>query len=1208
MSDSSEENAPIGKMALKAPVGVAIKRSVGVKKPVLGAAFQASAAPAPITGTVRPSIATAVTRPAAAPTEVALAPTEAAPAPTEAALAPTEAAPAPTEVAAAAAVPVLVVEEAPAETKSADSDSESESKSADEDREARAKMEALRREARKRVKLNALPPATPTPAIKPEEIIRYIPTTGVQIAKTIRSKEPSDILPPPIEVGPEDLVYRPISAGTFRDFIVQTFIDYGPSRLAFAENEALRKAGAEPKVKEINREACKTFDPSKVETFYYQKFVRDYLARQGPYRGLLVYHGLGTGKTCTSIAAAEALYWGGMKKIFILTPATLSNNYRRELGKCGFFPLKENNYWEFLPVRDIAKTKSLEFYWLTETFGLPEELVVQQGGAWVPNPKKPSNWDTLAADAKASIRAQQKVHMAHRFKFIHYNGASPKVLADIAREAARSGKGAFDNHVVIIDEVHNLVRTINSAKVGGNDIGKTMRTIEPREPTWSMKLDIDRPGYKYPRTYILYRMLQNAVGAKIVALSATPMINYSQELAILMNMVGGEQRVVELSLKGMDRSPAAAKRLVEWAEREPTIDYFKIEESSADRSATVLTITPVPFMYAKVVGDNAALRGFVRITPGEKPSLFLKETGHERPAVYDERVGIENSRERRPDLWAVHLLKELEKAGLMPAGKAAAAETEIAAGKPATAFRVLTMPLLPEDGDEFVANFVDRNTLKIKNGNALRSRAMGLVSFYRGGSEEFMPRTGRNEILEIPMTDYMFQEYTRVRKAEIEAESPSEREEEGGAAAGGRGALTRAEQDLYTLATKSVQTGFLAGSRAACNWVFPEEVPRPTVNKEDQARMRGIEPEKKTVVGADEEPVVEPEMEVAPAVALVGAGAEGAEPAGAAAVEDDPVATAAVVAATKEVVLDARLTEIIGTLMSGLEAKADVYLRDNLENFSPKYKAILENIRASPGPALVYSQFKTLEGVGIFAAVLRAAPEAYMPLDIQKRADGEWEIPAVLMEKGRARYILYTGDQPLDKRRLLLQLYNADVTGLPPRLSAQCSELLDGQADNRAGVVARVFMITQSGAEGISLFNTRQVHIMEPYWNNVRLHQVIGRAIRTCSHMNLPWDDRVVDVFTYVMTFSDKQKTEIPRQIAMADKGMTTDQIILNIAVKKQALADGLEEILQSASVDCELHEHEHGAVTACHRFPKGAEPMFMYQPDWKKTVTGVAP
>jgi hypothetical protein len=291
--------------------------------------------------------------------------------------------------------------------------------------------------------------------------------------------------------------------------------------------------------------------------------------------------------------------------------------------------------------------------------------------------------------------------------------------------------------------------------------------------------------------------------------------------------------------------------------------------------------------------------------------------------------------------------------------------------------------------------------------------------------------------------------------------------------------------------------------------------------------------------------------------------------------------------------------------MSGLEAKASTYLRDELGNYSRKYEMMLTNIRTSPGPVLVYSNFKTLEGLGIFAAVLRASPEKFLPLDIVS-VGGNWEIPAALMVAG-PKYILYTGDEKAEKRKLLLQLYNADVKGLPAKLASQCQELLAGAPDNRDGRICKIFMITQSGAEGISLFNTRQVHIMEPYWNNVRLQQVIGRAIRLCSHMNLVWDERTVEIFTYMSVFSAQQKAEGAKQLMMSDKSMTTDEIIFDIATKKQRLADGLFEIAQTAAIDCKLHYHEHGAATQCFEFKETGRPMFMYHPDWHKDIQGAA-
>ena len=985
--------------------------------------------------------------------------------------------------------------------------------------------------------------------------------------------------------------------------MVQVYGRYSPYRVMLEEAVKAGKDLAHLPEKEVDKDACKRRDPNKVETFYYQKLVRDYMSRATPYRGSLVYHGLGTGKTCTSIAAAEALYWGNQKRIFVLTPATLSNNYRRELSKCGYFPLRRENEWTFYNIAGGKPSASMGFF-LFNIMGLPEDLVTKQGGAWIPNPLKPSNWKTLTPDQQASVDAQISAHLNFRFKFIHYNGVSPPALAALAEAGYKAGESPFDNAVVIIDEVHNLVRTINGTQIGSVPLADFIEKIEPREPTWSLPLRQQREGYRYPRGYTLYRLLTNAVGCKIIALSATPMINYAQEFGILMNLVGGEQRIAEISLAGMARDPATLAALEDWCVSRPDIDFWAVEEGPAPGGGrrTVLTVSPVPYGYAKVIreGPKTAVRGFVRLPDARLPPVGACP-------------------ERNMAGWAVGLIKELEAKGVLAAGTGAAAEADAVAAAPgpwgtppkplkSTHFRIMVGPLMYDSGKKFVDTFVDRNTLAIKHGNILRARATGLVSFYKGGSEELMPRTSRNEVVEVPMSDYMFQEYTRARLIELEMEDksskskPKEGEEAGGGAAAKRRGATRAEQDLYAQATKSTQTGFLALSRAACNWVFPEDVPRPQLSVKEQTKLLGIDQGK--VISADGgEEDADGDLDVAPAggAAAGPKEAEVAEAEAAAAIPDAPDAVAAAPSP-----LDATLAGILGTLMSGLEAKADDYLNKGLAQFSPKYAEILGRIRASPGPALVYSQFKTLEGLGIFAAALRAADEKYLPLDIQKGADGEWEIPAPLMDPSRPHYILYTGDQELDKRRLLLQLYNADVAGLPPKLSAQCAELLAGAPDNRDGRVCRVFMITQSGAEGISLFNTRQVHIMEPYWNNVRLQQVIGRAIRLCSHMNLPWEERTVDVFTYISVFSTQQKAEGAKTVMLADAGKTTDETIFELAKAKQKLADGLFEIAQDAAIDCEVHNFEHGAVAHCFRYPEGARPMFLYHPDIERDVAVV--
>lgn len=1045
-------------------------------------------------------------------------------------------------------------------------------------------------------------------------------------------KETLTVATPSAEAGkPESViasgpVYLSANSPEFPYFMIQTYKQYSK-----ALSSLIRGADGKLKIpaKVIDKDACKKFDPNKVETFYYQKLVRDYLNGGSPYRGSLLYHGLGSGKTCTSIAAAEALYWGGRKRIFVLTPATLSNNYRRELAKCGYYQLRRHNQWSFMPADE---TKPARAKLLTDALGIPEEVVAAQKGGWIANPDAPSNWETLSVADRDSIKRQQDAHLNARFRFIHYNGVSPPVLAGLAEASIREGKSVFDDAVVIIDEVHNLVRTINGTRLGGRSVSEIMDGgIEPREFNWTMPLRRERPGYRYPRGYTLYRLLQNAVNAKIICMSATPMINYAQELAILMNIIGGDQRVVEIPLSNLRstiteeeraairaENEAAVKRSADfaakesarkkepvapippvkvgenimgaidvWAKYHPEIDYYVVEDS-ASGTAPVLRLTPVPHGFHKVAAADYPMRGFLRMKAAFIPS-------------------VEKSRERNMDLWGASLVSEMETRGFFTkAGRgeeaiaAVRAAREAGAGtKPATTtFSTIVYPLLPDNGDVFVPNFVDRATLKLMNRNVLIARCSGIVSYYKGGSEELMPRLSRNEVVRVPMSEYMFKEYTRARMKELEMEGI--KPEEGGAAAPAkRKGMTAAEQDLYAVATKAHSAGFKSATRAACNWVFPEEIPRPKFSKDEELVALGLD-NKERLIAVDL--AESTDIEQAPAASVAaGEEEEVTGPAGEAVLPDEGVAEA-----------DVEPTELMVSKMTkllfDLETSTGNYLSDGLETFSPKYAAIQENIRTSPGPVLVYSQFKTLEGLGLFAAALRASPEEYVQLDIEQDADGDWRITEEAMEPGKNRYILYTGDQSLDKRRLLLQIYNADVTGLPPGLSEQCAELLDGAPDNRDGRVARVFMITQSGAEGISLFNTRQVHIMEPYWNNVRLQQVIGRAIRTCSHMNLDWDEREVSVFTYLSVFTDEQKASSgARQIMMYDSAMTTDEVIFDIATKKQKLADELSAVLQEGAIDCELHRHENELVGQCFKFSKGSRPNFLWHPNWQRDIQQMA-
>ena len=136
---------------------------------------------------------------------------------------------------------------------------------------------------------------------------------------------------------------------------------------------------------------------------------------------------------------------------------------------------------------------------------------------------------------------------------------------------------------------------------------------------------------------------------------------------------------------------------------------------------------------------------------------------------------------------------------------------------------------------------------------------------------------------------------------------------------------------------------------------------------------------------------------------------------------------------------------------------------------------------------------------------------------------------------------------------------------------------------NLRGSLIKAMMITQSGSEGISLKNVRQVHLVEPYWNMIRMDQVIGRAARTGSHSALPKSERNIDVYKYLCTFSKEHQKE--RKIQKMDRGLTTDQVINNIAERKAFIMNSLLDLLKKSAVDCHLHKKNHPNVE-CFSYP----------------------
>ena len=194
--------------------------------------------------------------------------------------------------------------------------------------------------------------------------------------------------------------------------------------------------------------------------------------------------------------------------------------------------------------------------------------------------------------------------------------------------------------------------------------------------------------------------------------------------------------------------------------------------------------------------------------------------------------------------------------------------------------------------------------------------------------------------------------------------------------------------------------------------------------------------------------------------------------------------------------------------------------KKNVIKYSKKFYKILNNISKSSGPTFVYSNFKKIGGIKSFIQYLEY--NGYT----NYRTHGE----------GKKRYAVWSGDEPLRAKEDVKRIYN--------------------NINNTDGSKIKIILGSPSIKEGVSLLRVQQVHIMEPYWNMSRMLQIIGRAVRFCSHKDLPSSKREVEVFLYLATYPGEQ---------------TIDQSIWLKANKKQELISQFETILKESAIDCKL-------------------------------------
>ena len=863
----------------------------------------------------------------------------------------------------------------------------------------------------------------------------------------------------------------------------------------------------------------------------HQKIVKDYLNMYSPYRGLLLYHGLGSGKTCSSIAIAEGLK--SSKHVFVMTPAFLRTNYMQELKKCGDDVYKRPRHWKFM---DAVENPEL-IPSLAETLAIPSDYVKKHGGAWLVDPEKPSNYGELSPKEQGEVDAQLNEMIQQKYTFISYNGVRENRINELSLGYTVN---PFDNSVVIIDEAHNFVsRIVNHLKKMPDDTEKSGKGTKAKAATTLIKPE------DVPIALNLYRFLLDAVNVKVVLLSGTPIINYPNEIGVLFNILRGYIKTWTFQLSSAQGLTEV--RLHQLFQSADIMDYMKY--SAADRTLTV-TRNPYGFVNMYKVLSNAPVKAQIDKLYGGV-TFDVDEHGALNDDDFIKLVTA---------VLATEGIKATKSSANPVAHKA-----------------------LPDTFDGFEKYFIDADTAELKNMDVFKRRILGLTSYYRSAQEQLLPRydvANDFEVVRVPMSNYQLSVYQQERLLEINKDRESKKRTTLGP---GRKPVTGAKKpltmkDLYAEPSSS----YRIFSRAACNFVFPREIGRPKPF---------------TSASAAEAHVTEDMDED-----IIDAGTIAKNPEGV----DEAIMVQKKTTTEAYKQYEVRIKEVLDLMKRNEE---EYFNPRALAIYSPKFLKLLQNLQDPKhvGLNLVYSQFRTLEGIGLLKMAMEA--NDYAQFRIKHNATTQqWTLDDRPEDAGKRRFALYTGTESAEEKEIVRCIFNSEWDQVPSSIR---DGLLRISGNNFYGEVINTLMISASGAEGINLRNVRYVHIVEPYWHPVRIEQVVGRARRICSHQDLPAELRTVNVFLYLMVYSEAQlkplskdeKAAADREEALltssdpidvsnaalkyirvsrelresdtsskTDEPITTDQSLYEIAKTKEEINSNILRCVKETAIDCAIH------------------------------------
>jgi len=231
-----------------------------------------------------------------------------------------------------------------------------------------------------------------------------------------------------------------------------------------------------------------------------------------------------------------------------------------------------------------------------------------------------------------------------------------------------------------------------------------------------------------------------------------------------------------------------------------------------------------------------------------------------------------------------------------------------------------------------------------------------------------------------------------------------------------------------------------------------------------------------------------------------------------------------------------------------------IFSRELIGNYSSKIKSICDNIYKSEGIVLIYSFYidggviplaLALESMGL----TRYGTKAHSLFD--RPQAGVHTIDAIT---SRRRSEMKAGETFFPAKYVVI---SGDVNISPDNIGDVKAAANEGNFDGR---FVKVIIISKSGTEGLDFKNIRQTHILEPWYNINLVEQTIGRAVRNCSHKDLEFEKRNVEIFLHGSILSNTPDQE------------AADIYMYRLSERKARYIGEVSRVLKEGAIDCLLN------------------------------------